>query len=118
MREGNASTRFPCFRALKGKQMAEANTSEEKTPNYTDEMVETAVQMYHELGNDGLDRSLRQLERTSVRSVLSWSGKVSMWQLPRKPRRRWTVLPRRNCSVTLKLPDSMLLGSKEPLSLR
>ena len=35
--------------------MAEANTSEEKTPNYTDEMVETAVQMYQELGNDGLD---------------------------------------------------------------
>ena len=36
--------------------MLEANTSEEKTPNYTDEMVETAVQMYQELGNDGLMR--------------------------------------------------------------
>ena len=46
MREGNASTRFPCFRALKGIQMAEANTSEEKTPNYTDEMVTEMHTLY------------------------------------------------------------------------
>ena len=70
MREGNASTRFPCFRALKGKQMAAANTSEEKTPNYTDEMVETAVQMYQELGNDGLDEIAEAIGK-NVRSVRS-----------------------------------------------
>ena len=42
----------------------------EKTPNYTDEMVETAVSMYQELGNDGLDQIAETVGK-SIRSVRS-----------------------------------------------
>ena len=41
-----------------------------KTPNYTAEMVETAVSMYEELGNDGLDQIAEAVGK-SVRSVRS-----------------------------------------------
>ena len=98
--------------------MAEANTSEEKTPNYTDEMVQTAIQMYSDLGNDGLDEIAEAIGK-NVRSVRSkFSGKVSMWQLPSKPRRKWTVLLKRNYSGILKPLVLMSQGSKEPLSQR
>ena len=50
--------------------MAETTTSEEKTPNYTDEMVETAIQMYTDLGNDGLDEIAEAIGK-NVRSVRS-----------------------------------------------
>ena len=42
----------------------------EKTPNYTDEMVDTAVSMYAELGNDGLDQIAEAIGK-NVRSVRS-----------------------------------------------
>ena len=42
----------------------------EKTPNYTDEMVNTAVSMYEDLGNDGLDQIAGAVGK-SVRSVRS-----------------------------------------------
>ena len=41
-----------------------------KNPNYTDEMVETAVSMYQELGNDGLDQIAEAVGK-SVRSIRS-----------------------------------------------
>ena len=44
--------------------MAEAKS------NYTDEMVDTAVSMYQELGNDGLDQIAETLGK-NVRSVRS-----------------------------------------------
>ena len=42
----------------------------EKTPNYTNEMVDTAVSMYQELGNDGLDQIAEAIGK-NVRSVRS-----------------------------------------------
>ena len=42
----------------------------EKTPNYTDEMVKTAVSMYEDLGNDGLDQIAGAIGK-NVRSVRS-----------------------------------------------
>ena len=42
----------------------------EKTPNYTSEMVETAVSMYEDLGNDGLDQIAEAIGK-NVRSVRS-----------------------------------------------
>jgi hypothetical protein len=39
-----------------------------KTPNYTPEMVETAIVMYQELGNEGLDQIADAVGR-SVKSV-------------------------------------------------
>ena len=42
----------------------------EKTPNYTDEMVDTAVSMYQELGNDGLDQIAETVGK-SIRSIRS-----------------------------------------------
>lgn len=51
--------------------MAETTTSEDvKTPNYTDEMVQTAIQMYSNLGNDGLDEIAEAIGK-NVRSVRS-----------------------------------------------
>ena len=50
--------------------MAETTTSEVKTPNYTDEMVQTAIQMYSDLGNDGLDEIAEAIGK-NVRSVRS-----------------------------------------------
>ena len=47
--------------------MAETVT---KTPNYTDEMVDTAVSMYQDLGNDGLDQIAEAVGK-SVRSIRS-----------------------------------------------
>ena len=48
----------------------------EKTPNYTDEMVDTAVSMYAELGNDGLDQIAEAIGKNirSVRSKLVREG--------------------------------------------
>ena len=47
-----------------------------KNPNYTDEMVETAVSMYQELGNDGLDQIAEAIGKNirSVRSKLVREG--------------------------------------------
>ena len=42
----------------------------QKTANYTAEMVDTMVEMYNELGNDGLDEIADSLGK-SVRSVRS-----------------------------------------------
>ena len=42
----------------------------EKTPNYTSEMVQTAVSMYEDLGNDGLDQIAEAIGK-NVRSVRS-----------------------------------------------
>ena len=42
----------------------------EKTPNYTDEMVDTAISMYADLGNDGLDQIAEAIGK-NVRSVRS-----------------------------------------------
>ena len=42
----------------------------EARANYTDEMVETAVSMYEELGNDGLDQIAEAIGK-NVRSVRS-----------------------------------------------
>jgi len=50
--------------------MAETTTSEKKPLNYTDEMVQTAVQMYQELGNDGLNEIAEAIGK-NVRSVRS-----------------------------------------------
>lgn len=47
--------------------MAEAKT---KTVNYTDEMVETMIARYQELGNDGIETIADEMNR-SVRSVRS-----------------------------------------------
>lgn len=47
-----------------------------KTANYTDEMVEKAVSMYSELGNEGLDAIAETVGKTvrSVRSKLVREG--------------------------------------------
>lgn len=47
-----------------------------KQPNYTDEQVAEAVQMYGELGNEGLDAIAEKLEKSvaSVRSKLVREG--------------------------------------------
>ena len=47
--------------------MAEAT---QKTANYTAEMVDQMVEMYNELGNDGLDHIAESMDK-SVRSVRS-----------------------------------------------
>jgi len=44
--------------------------TEDKSPNYTDEMVTTAVSMYEDLGNDGLDQIAEAIGK-NVRSVRS-----------------------------------------------
>ena len=47
-----------------------------KNANYTDEMVETMLSMYEELGNDGIDVIAEKLDKTirSVRSKLVREG--------------------------------------------
>ena len=47
--------------------MAEAT---QKTANYTAEMINQMVDMYNELGNDGLDQIAEEMDK-SVRSVRS-----------------------------------------------
>ena len=47
--------------------MAEAT---QKTANYTAEMVDQMIEMYNELGNDGLDQIAETMDK-SVRSVRS-----------------------------------------------
>ena len=48
----------------------------EKTPNYTDEMVQTATSMYAELGNEGLEQIADAVGKSlrSVRSKLVREG--------------------------------------------
>jgi hypothetical protein len=50
--------------------MAEATSEEDKTPNYTDEMVQTVISMYTDLGNDGLDEIADTIGK-NVRSIRS-----------------------------------------------
>ena len=53
--------------------MAEAT---QKAANYTAEMVDSMIEMYNELGNDGLDEIAESLDKTvrSVRSKLVREG--------------------------------------------
>ena len=53
--------------------MAEATL---KSANYTAEMVDTMIEMYNELGNDGLDQIAESMDKTvrSVRSKLVREG--------------------------------------------
>ena len=53
--------------------MAEAT---QKAANYTAEMVDSMIEMYNELGNDGLDQIAESLDKTvrSVRSKLVREG--------------------------------------------
>ena len=53
--------------------MAEATL---KSANYTAEMVDTMIEMYNELGNDGLDQIAETMDKTvrSVRSKLVREG--------------------------------------------
>ena len=53
--------------------MAEATL---KSANYTAEMVNTMIEMYNELGNDGLDQIAESMDKTvrSVRSKLVREG--------------------------------------------
>ena len=53
--------------------MAEATL---KAANYTAEMVDSMIEMYNELGNDGLDEIAESLDKTvrSVRSKLVLEG--------------------------------------------
>ena len=53
--------------------MAEAT---QKAANYTAEMVDSMIEMYNELGNDGLDHIAESLDKTvrSVRSKLVREG--------------------------------------------
>ena len=53
--------------------MAEAT---QKAANYTAEMVDSMIEMYNELGNDGLDQIADSLDKTvrSVRSKLVREG--------------------------------------------
>jgi len=53
--------------------MAEAT---QKTANYTAEMVDSMIEMYNELGNDGLDQIAETLDKPvrSVRSKLVREG--------------------------------------------
>ena len=44
--------------------------TDDKSPNYTDEMVTTAVSMYEDLGNNGLDQIAEAIGK-NVRSVRS-----------------------------------------------
>ena len=98
--------------------MAEANTSEEKTPNYTDEMVETAVQMYQELGNDGLDEIAEAIGK-NVRSVRSKLVREGVYvATPKQATKKVDGPSKRNYSGILKPLVLMSQGSKEPLSQR
>ena len=67
MREGIASKTWSQWLRALEIQMAETTM---KTPNYTDEMVDTATSMYAELGNDGLE-TIASAVGKSVRSVRS-----------------------------------------------
>ena len=53
--------------------MAEAT---QKAANYTAEMVDSMIEMYNELGNDGLDQIAESMDKTvrSVRSKLVREG--------------------------------------------
>ena len=60
----------------------------EKTPNYTNEMVDTAVSMYQELGNDGLDQIAEAIGK-NVRSVRSKLVREGVYvATPKKPTRK------------------------------
>ena len=50
--------------------MAETATATAKVANYTEEMVETAVSMYQDLGNEGLEKIASAIGK-NVRSVRS-----------------------------------------------
>ena len=57
--------------------------TKEKAVNYTPEMVETAIQMYVELGNDGLDAIAERLGK-NVRSVRSKLVREGVYVAPVK----------------------------------
>jgi hypothetical protein len=50
--------------------MTETATATKKVANYTDEMVETAISMYQDLGNEGLETIATSIGK-NVRSVRS-----------------------------------------------
>lgn len=62
-----------------------------KAPNYTAEMVETAVEMYNELGNDGIEQIAEKLQR-SVRSVRSKLVREGVYIAEEKPTKTPRVL--------------------------
>ena len=84
--------------------MAEAT---QKAANYTAEMVDSMIEMYNELGNDGLDEIAEGFgQRTctfrSVRSKLVHAN-VYMWHhLKRLPAKQDGPSKRRNLAVTSK----------------
>jgi hypothetical protein len=71
----------------KGHQMAETATAI-KSPNYTDEMVETAISMYQDLGNEGLETIAEAVGKNvrSVRSKLVREGIYVASEKPASPR--------------------------------
>ena len=91
--------------------------TDDKSPNYTNEMVTTAVSMYEDLGNDGLDQIAEAIGK-NVRSVRSKLVREGVYMAAPKqatkhsPQGRSTVLLRKNCCGILSPMDLMFLGSK------
>ena len=71
---------------MKGHQMAETATAT-KSPNYTDEMVETAISMYQDLGNEGLE-AIAEAVGKNVRSVRSKLVREGIYVASEKPASR------------------------------
>ena len=67
---------------MKGQNMAEIATAV-KTANYTDEMVKTAVNMYQDLGNEGLG-SIAEAIGKNVRSVRSKLVREGVYVAPER----------------------------------
>ena len=63
--------------------MAETATAI-KSPNYTDEMVETAISMYQDLGNEGLE-TIAEAVGQNVRSVSSKLVREGIYVASEKP---------------------------------
>ena len=63
--------------------MAELATATKKVANYTDEMVETAISMYQDLGNEGLDKIAEAIGK-NVRSVRSKLVREGVYVAPEK----------------------------------
>ena len=78
--------------------MAEAT---QKTANYTAEMVSSMIEMYSELGNDGLDQIADTLGK-SVRSVRSKLVREGVYVASPKALQNRKALPRRRSCATLK----------------
>jgi len=66
--------------------MAETATAT-KSPNYTDEMVETAISMYQDLGNEGLE-AIAEAVGKNVRSVRSKLVREGIYVASEKPATR------------------------------